>query len=577
MNLNSFTKAYLWKLLIFFVAVVYLYIGWRANTDLTVGRFALFMDERITFDGVKNILHPEGIQNFLWSIFNGGDQRYGRSLWNSLGLISVVPESIWGDSGQILASRTLQSLLILASSLIFAFGLLRNWILRFVLVAAVLSIPYSAYYSTIPKPEALQVFFIALFCLFYIRRNLAFGWYWIFAGLAFGTKISTLPLLAIVFFGSLLSQRQSIRDLNFKKSLKTAVVYFASGLGIAVPILMLPISLMILGEILLDRLVCKGRLSTRAAMVVRFLGLIAIYFVSRKFLRLWVENTFLNTAHGADQASIHFYSWCSYFLYELFIAPPPLTILFLITMLVFGLAFIFILLQQAECNPKKIGALAIAIAGMVLNISIFIGVHRLWGMYLFSGTVVLLVGLMMMADQSLSSIYKNRFNLVLKFLGASLAIELLIISLVFWVPRQYIEYEKLSTRTQSIEFINQYASFKKTIEFINDYQIKAGKTIRVAYSPSLFEPVSNKDSVIEEFWGPYVNWVNVPDLLIFHIDNTPRGNPRPLDSPEHPNYLIEQGGYALHVADDGKTCSLSPCFERKIILPNGGEILQLKK
>ena len=103
MNLKDFIKAGLWKSLIFFLVMVYLYTSWRANTDLTVGRFALFMDERITFDGVKNILHPAGIQNFFWSILNGGDQRYGRSLWNSLGFISAVPEYIWGDSGQILS------------------------------------------------------------------------------------------------------------------------------------------------------------------------------------------------------------------------------------------------------------------------------------------------------------------------------------------------------------------------------------------------------------------------------------------------------------------------------------------
>ena len=577
MNLKDFIKTGLWKCLIFLAVMVYVYASWRANTDLTVGRFALFMDERITFDGVKNILHPEGIQNFFWSILNGGDQRYGRSLWNSLGFISAVPEYIWGDSGQIIASRILQSLLILGSSLIFAFGLLQNWFLRFVLVSAFLSLPYSAYYSTIPKPEPLQLIFIALFCFFYVRKNLADGWYWIFAGLAFGTKISTLPLFAIALLFSLISQKKSLNDWNFKKSLKTTIFYFAIGLAISVPILMLPIGLMILGEMGLKQRICQARISTRTTMLIRFLGLVAIYFLSRKYLRVWVEGTFLNTTHGADQASINFYSWCDYFLQEWFIAPPLVTILFVVTILIFGIIFTFNFLKLSEYNPKKLGAIAIVVSGLMLNLAIFIGVHRLWGMYLFSGTALFLAGLMIMIDQLLSSTFNSKVDSLLRFLGIVLASELLIISLIFWAPRQYLEYEQLSSRTLSTEFINQYSSYKKVIEIINDYQIKAGKTIRVVYSPSLFEPDSNKDVVIEEFWGSYVKWTDAPDFLIFHVDSTPRGNPRPLDSPEYSNYLIEQEGYALHVADNGKACSLTPCFERQMILPNGGEILQLKK
>lgn len=57
-----------------------IYYSIAANFDLTAGRFSLFMDERITFDGVKKILHPDGFRSFIGSVV-GGDQRYGRSLW----------------------------------------------------------------------------------------------------------------------------------------------------------------------------------------------------------------------------------------------------------------------------------------------------------------------------------------------------------------------------------------------------------------------------------------------------------------------------------------------------------------
>jgi len=44
---------------LFLIAIVWLAVVWKANADLTEGRFALFMDEGIIFDGVRDILHPD--------------------------------------------------------------------------------------------------------------------------------------------------------------------------------------------------------------------------------------------------------------------------------------------------------------------------------------------------------------------------------------------------------------------------------------------------------------------------------------------------------------------------------------
>ena len=77
----------------------------RANSDLAAGRFALFMDEGMVFDGVSKILHPASLRDFAFAIVNGGDQRYGRSLWNLTALVAYLPERIWGDTGLIIAER----------------------------------------------------------------------------------------------------------------------------------------------------------------------------------------------------------------------------------------------------------------------------------------------------------------------------------------------------------------------------------------------------------------------------------------------------------------------------------------
>ena len=100
-----------------FMIFEYIALATWANKDLSEGRFALFMDERITFDGVRRILYPESITDFMLSIVHGGDHRYGRSLWNSIALFSFIPERIWGVTGQIIASRMTQAI-ILSSSFI---------------------------------------------------------------------------------------------------------------------------------------------------------------------------------------------------------------------------------------------------------------------------------------------------------------------------------------------------------------------------------------------------------------------------------------------------------------------------
>lgn len=84
----------------------------RANTDLTAGRFAIFMDEGVVFDGVKPILHPAGLRDLAYEILNGGDQRYGRSLWNLTALAAFIPDRIWGETGLIVAERMTQALLL---------------------------------------------------------------------------------------------------------------------------------------------------------------------------------------------------------------------------------------------------------------------------------------------------------------------------------------------------------------------------------------------------------------------------------------------------------------------------------
>ena len=169
-----------------------------ANLDLSIGGYALGMDERISFDGVRNILHPKSTHSFFYAIYNGGDHRYGRILWNSIALAVFLPDLLFGEQGQIVGARMFQVILLFGSVLLISFGFVKRAFLRVVLIGLLLTLPFSTYYMSLPKPEPLAILFICLFLYFYFHRKRP--WVWVFLGLAFGTKISMLPVVIIFFF-----------------------------------------------------------------------------------------------------------------------------------------------------------------------------------------------------------------------------------------------------------------------------------------------------------------------------------------------------------------------------------------
>lgn len=563
------------------VLAFYLHLTISSNSDLADGRFALFMDERITFDGVKRILHPSGIVQFLDSLLNGGDHRYGRSLWNSIAIFSVIPERLFGDSGQIIAGRMLQVVLIIASYCVFAFGILRSWFLRFVLLVAMLSIPFSDYFMTMPKPEPLQLLFLAIFSYFFVKKSGEFSWYWIFIGLAFGTKISTLPALLVFISISLVARSKSDLLGSYRKPLINAAKAFVLGVAIAVPILFVPLLLSVAGYFAFDWTTRKFSLGSVSRVFIAITEIIVVFLASRKILKVWISSTFLNTTHGADQASINALSWLDYFFDKWLVAPYVIGLMLFIFILVYLILHGVQILKSDGFNiDKNTTAFAVAMAGLALNIAIIIGAKRLWGFYLYPGMVLMVAGIIMLVDLSISEALKmdkRPLASLNRLLGYLFLYFLLVVSGLYWTPRAIDGLEKLSLRTNTSEYTSQYSSYKAFTDFLDHYNLTEGRRLRVMFTPSLFPPESNNKFEIVEFWGPYIEWSKEPDIIIFGIINTPRGKPTPRDSPSYNDFLIEREGYEAHVADKGSACKSNPCFVRELELPNGGEVLVLSK
>ena len=105
----------------------------------------------------------------------------------------------------------------------------------------------SDYYMTSPKPEPIQLLFLSTFLFYYKKYNMKIdSFYWVFLGLAFGAKISLLPLVIIFLLPSVFHAIYQKKIYLLLEKYIVGSYYFILGLGLAVPILLPPIFISII-------------------------------------------------------------------------------------------------------------------------------------------------------------------------------------------------------------------------------------------------------------------------------------------------------------------------------------------
>jgi hypothetical protein len=189
-------------------------------------------------------------------------------------------------------------------------------------------------------------------------------------------------------------------------------------------------------------------------------------------------------------------------------------------------------------------------------------------------------GIIMLIDLSISEKIKTGKSTMVslnRLAGYIISLFLLVVSGLYWAPKTIDELKTLALRTNQAEYKLQYSSYQAFADFLDHYKVADGRRLRVMFTPSLFPPESNDKYEIAEFWGPYSEWSEEPDIIIFGSVNTPKGGAYPEDSPEYNRFVKERKGYEMHVAKKGAICKSSPCFVRELELPNGGEVLVLSK
>jgi hypothetical protein len=525
----------------------------EANLDLSSGRFQLDMDERISFDGVKKILHPFNLQDFIHQFFDGDYQFYGRIFWNSAALFSYLPEKLYMNTGQIITTRLIQYIFILSSYFIITFGIIRNWNLRIILLLIFLSIPYSPYFFTSPKPEPLQLLFISIFLYYFKKNNAKFSNYWIFLGLALGVKISTLPLIPFYFFISYFKTHERINLINISSCLYKISFPFLIGLSISIPLLAVPTVFIILGIISIKYIVLKLNWSKYKLIffIVGYSFFTIIYCFESVYK--WILYTLLNTKHGADSSDINLIKWIKFFSIEWLAGPIYLNAILILICFVF-LIYIFFKFKPNSKSPFYI-SFSILISGLILNFCIFLFTKRLWGIYLYIGTIIFFIGLILLVDEKNQ---KRKFNKLRIFENSIQYFVILILSIqivTVWIPKTIKDLYTLANRTKSTEYKNNLLSYNIMNNYLTKIADKKQQSLNISIDPRLFQHTNSKYIKFKEYFGE-VPWSDSNDIIILITKN------------------IKPEDYKKHICSNTNLAGFnSQCFQKISKLPNGSEIL----
>ena len=578
---------------VFFLCIVKIYMSiFVANLDLIDGKFALFPDEQSLYVGVEKILSSENIQSFLFSVFDGNAHHYGRVFWNINAIIGFFPEHFFGSPGLIFSGRTSGVLFLSLSFFFLSITFLKNWFFRLLIFFVLINAPFSSYFMTMPKPEPVQMFFLALFLYllkknkFSLKKNA-----WLFLGLAVGTKVSVLP----VFFPIIMfSTYRNLLSKGLRRTLKnitTTTGSFLFGVSLAVPVLIKPYIVSFLIYKVAEKFFLKKQpLETFNSLALLFSFLLINIFYSvikwRYFghitgLNTWFNQTILNSGHGFDRADIGFFSWVKYF-FNHFISPLPLLNVLLVVCA--GL-LVFLNIKSSKAQDQNRRSLFIErgiflLSGLILFFVISLTANRIWGYYLFPGFCLIVVSVVSICEMAvLNQDDQIGIRAALKTTIGKLAVFILVFVLVLvggsWFPQNVQIYKDLAGRTKTTKYKENFRSFLQIKESLTVLSKNKNKKINVKNIGSPFVPDDGEFFSIIGLERPFTKWWGGFEVLL--VQGIREVSIKNLDK-NVLNYdyrVIEKRGYNKWVIGPNEPCLTDKCYERKKVFENGTELLVL--
>lgn len=497
------------------LSVYHFVLVWQSITDFVVIRPFIFRDEAITYDGIYSILHPESFKGFMKAVIDGGDHRYGRIIFNISAALSYFPEMILGPAGQIVATRLTQAVFLYAGYLVLLFAFIKNWTLRVLALFLLLAIPTTSYFSYMPKPEPIQLFFLALFLAFHIKRDCRFGWHWLLFGLSLGAKVSVFPIVFVLaVLAYWLDRKEAKRPFPIPKNPRVVgLIAFICGLILAVPVIL------------------RG-------------------------LFTYVDRTFLGAGHGSDSSLISWLDWTTFLFTDYLGTPWYLPFLMVILAAVILWKPVSNFLRTRDLNNRGAQGLLLWCLGAILLVGIMIPVKRLWPHYLHVGIALQIIGLLMIIEFQ----WKNGPKLV------RLAFVLFLCGIIgvqgwFGGKKNLETYAEASQRSRHPAHLEDVRQYRYMLSQVQDLASKMSRRPRVHFDPILYVPDEAPHYIRHVQWGGFDGWNEDLDLIFLHKYQTPYESlPHPSTS-HYKDMRHAHDDYLKHVILAGTTtCKERPCY-----------------
>lgn len=454
------------------VSFLLLLILW-ANWGFSAGRYLLFMDELVSFDGVRAFYTRQAWKEWYELITVGGDVRYGRIFWYFPALLAALPTVLWGAKAQIIVTRLIVAVLQLCSFYLLVSTFIKSKTVQYISLLFLLVLPFTPYYMTMPKPEPYVLLFLTVFLLIWTqmpsKRRMAF----FCLGVAFGAKVSVLPFMLYFFLLYVVFEA-------LKKSVKSII---NAGLSL-----------------------CAGAIVGNPYL---------LRVLSPSGIRQSINDVAANAAHGSDSSSITIGSWLHFILTDYFFSPPLLVGIFLSSIIVIPLVYTFYFVIKQKQFQALISDPAIISFFMAMSfiLPVILRIKRLWGMYLHLGFVFLLVSSIIIIYQ-----YKNHFKikpLYRNFLGV-----LICVFLLFESTSVTAEYIKIGRRDQSLIHQQKEHEYQYLKILFDEAYIRKGERVNVLIDPHLYSFNSSDTVNIIRFWGPFIRFNEGADIIAIYEKNT---------------------------------------------------------
>jgi hypothetical protein len=337
-------------------------------------------DEYLTVREVYSILNPLSWKHFVLAIIGGDVLYYGRVMFYTDALLAYIPFKIWGLDGMVYAIRMTHSIWILISFLILNNLFIKSKLNQFLFLFGSAGVMYSIYFVQMPKPEPLQLFFIAMFLRGLFKNNYKFGRYYFWFGLALAIKINVLVLLPLLFLLPLIIHKSSGLKANLQSGFK-GLIWFFIGFFVGIPCLLLTP-------------------------------------IQPVYLKTYLHETVFGTTKSYDDSSLGFIKWLESGLGGNYLGSHLLAYVFVL--LAFALAFYSAFNYLKRKDKKSLQIVVISAIGQILMLSVMVLTKRLWPHYLWTGFVLIWLSFIIFSELSINGIYKKiSIGFLIVFVGVS--------------------------------------------------------------------------------------------------------------------------------------------------------------